>query len=235
MRSIQLHSPRLERFYREREDVPDAALGLDDARCARIGLQLAPQPQHLNIDAPVKDVFMDAGRLKQILAAQRALRRFEKGQQQRVFALAQWDLRIAGVHQPAAAALEFPAVEAVAAALGITRTCCPPHLLPPQHGADARQQLPQAEWLDDVVVGAELETDDAVDFIGPVPGRDDDGYIGLCTDLPEHIEAVVLAESQIENDQAGLRSFQMAMQFGPVGRGPAWYVVFFQIFDHHLP
>ena len=48
-------------------------------RGARMAFQLAPQPQDLHVDAAVEDIFMNAGRLKQILAAEKSLRRVEKG------------------------------------------------------------------------------------------------------------------------------------------------------------
>ena len=60
-------------------EVADAALCLDDAGRARIAFQFAPQPQHLYVDATVEDIFLNAGRLKQILAAEKSLRRVEKG------------------------------------------------------------------------------------------------------------------------------------------------------------
>lgn len=112
-------SAALERLDRHGEDVAHAALGLDDARRARVVLQLASQPQHLNVNAAIEDVFVDAGRLEQVLTAERAFGRLEEGQQQGIFALAQGNRRVAGVDQLAAAALELPAVEPIAAALGI--------------------------------------------------------------------------------------------------------------------
>lgn len=66
--TVAIPPPRLERIYRNREHIADAALGLDDSRRTRIGLQLAPQPQHLDVDAAIENVFMDAGRLQQMLA-----------------------------------------------------------------------------------------------------------------------------------------------------------------------
>src|SRR4029077_3423685 len=63
------------------EYISDAALRLDDARRARIALELTPQAENLHIDAAVEDIFVNAGRLQQVLAAKRTLWRFEKGQQ----------------------------------------------------------------------------------------------------------------------------------------------------------
>src|SRR5262249_31156576 len=96
---------------REGEDIADAALGLDDARRARIGLELAPQAQNLYVDTAVEYVFVDAGRLQQVLAAQRALRRVEEGDQQGVFALGQGDRRALGIGEAAIAPIEEPAAK----------------------------------------------------------------------------------------------------------------------------
>ena len=71
------------------KDIADAAFGLDDARHLRVCLQFAPQPQDLNIDAAIEDVFVEPRRLQQILARKRSLRRIEEGQQQGVLAFAQ--------------------------------------------------------------------------------------------------------------------------------------------------
>jgi len=51
-------------LYRNGEYISDAALGLDDARCARIALELTPQAENLHIDAAVEDIFVNAGRLQ---------------------------------------------------------------------------------------------------------------------------------------------------------------------------
>ncbi|MDB5604403.1 MAG: NADH:flavin oxidoreductase/NADH oxidase [Bradyrhizobium sp.] len=51
------------------KDIANAAFGPDDTWRLRVYLQLAPQPQHLNIDAAIEDVFAEPGRLQQILAA----------------------------------------------------------------------------------------------------------------------------------------------------------------------
>ena len=48
-------------------------------------------------------------------------------------------------------------------------------------GAHAGDQLAGREWLDHVVVSAQLQADDAVDLL-PARGEHDDGYVGLGTD-----------------------------------------------------
>ena len=59
--------PSSECFDGQRKHVANAAFGQDDARRA-IGLQLAPQAQHLNVDTTIEDIFVDAGRLQKVLA-----------------------------------------------------------------------------------------------------------------------------------------------------------------------
>ena len=56
-------------FDRQSAHVADTALGLDDARCAWIGLELAAQAQDLHVDAAVEHILVHAGRLQQVLAA----------------------------------------------------------------------------------------------------------------------------------------------------------------------
>ena len=45
------------------KDIADAAFGLDDMWRLRVCLQFAPQPQHLNVDAAIEDVFVEPDRL----------------------------------------------------------------------------------------------------------------------------------------------------------------------------
>src|ERR1700732_3510194 len=77
--------------------IANAALGTNNARCVRSGLQLAPQPQDLDVDAAVEDILVHAGRLEKMLAAERPLGRVEKGGQQSIFTLGQRDLGSVGV------------------------------------------------------------------------------------------------------------------------------------------
>src|SRR5258708_14450930 len=109
------------------------------------------------------------------------------------------------------APVKVPAVECVPASLRIMSTCSPSHFLPSQYGADAGKQLPEAERLYDVVVGAELEADDAIDFIWTMAGRDNDGNIRMRTNFPQQIEPVILAKPQIQNNQAGDGSRKMTI------------------------
>jgi hypothetical protein len=71
--------PFLKRFDRQREDITNAALSPDHTRRTRIDLEFAPQPQDLNIDAFIENIFVNSGRLQQMLSREGPLRCFEKG------------------------------------------------------------------------------------------------------------------------------------------------------------
>src|ERR1700682_2573213 len=201
-----------ERFDRQREDIADAALRLNHARCTRIDFQFAPQPQDLDIDASIENILVNSGGLQQMLPRERSLRRFEKGQQQRILAFAQRDRRRIGIDESPATPFTLPAVESVPASLGIMGSRDPPHFLPPQHGTDTGKQLPEAEGLYDIVVRPEFETDDAIDFVGTMAGRDDHRNIRMRTNFPQQVQPIILTEPQIQNYQAGNGPRKMTIQ-----------------------
>jgi hypothetical protein len=95
----------------KRKSVADTALGPDHLRRARIRLQFAPQPQDLHIDTAVENVPVYSGCLQELFAAEGALRRIEKGRQQRIFPLGQRDLGSGGVDKTAETPIELPATE----------------------------------------------------------------------------------------------------------------------------
>ena len=64
-------------------------------------------------------------------------------------------------------------------------------------GADARDELAEAERLDDVVVGAELQPDDPVDLFG-ARGHHDDRHVGARPQLAAHVEAVAVGQAEVE-------------------------------------
>ena len=225
-----------EPFDRQVEDIAEAALGADDAGRVRSALQLAPQPQDLHIDAPVEDILMHAGGLQQVFAAERPLGRFEKGQQHGVFALGQDDGRALGIAQAARGSIEHPAAEAATAPLRIDRYL---HgwrraLPAPKHGPDARQQLAKTEGLGQVVVGAKLEPDHPVDLVISMTGGDDHGDVGMRADLPQQVEPIFLAETQIEDHKARFVVGDLARHLLPPGGRDGVDVVFLEIAEDRL-
>jgi hypothetical protein len=78
----------------------------------------------------------------------------------------------------------LPALESISASFRITRSCNPFPFLPPQYGTDAGEQFPEAEWFYNIVVRAEFEADDAIDFVETMAGRDDNRNIRVGTNFP---------------------------------------------------
>src|SRR6266540_5312085 len=71
---------------------------------------------------------------------------------------------------------------------------------PPQHRSDPRGHLTRAEGLDDVVVGAELEADDAVGLLA-AGGEHDDGDSGALPKRASHVVARAVGERHVEEDE----------------------------------
>jgi hypothetical protein len=129
--------------------------------------------------------------------------------------------------------LEPPLAESVATPLRLPRSHEPPQLVPAQDSADTCEQFPEAERFGHVVVSAKLEADNAVDFVEPVTGCDDDRDVGAGSNLSEQVQAVVLAQSQVQDDQARLARQQVAAQLVPAGGGTDWYVMFLEVTGDH--
>ena len=61
-----------------------------------------------------------------------------------------------------------------------------------------RDKFAQSNRLSYIVVGTEFQPDDSVDFIAPVTGGYDHGYVRTRADLAEQVETVLLAEANIQ-------------------------------------
>ena len=70
----------------------------------------------------------------------------------------------------------------------------------PQHGAHARDQLARIERLRQVVVGAQLETDDAID-VGAVRGEHDHRHRQAVAQPAQHLEAAERGQHHVEDHQ----------------------------------
>ena len=73
---------------------------------------------------------------------------------------------------------------------------------PPQHRPDPRGHLARAEGLDDVVVGAELEADDAVGLLA-AGGEHDDRDLGALAERAGDVVARPVGELHVEEDEVG--------------------------------
>ncbi len=72
----------------------------------------------------------------------------------------------------------------------------------PQHRADSRGEVSRSEWLRDVVVGARVKQADHVGF--RTPGRrDDHRYVADGPQHAQHIRAVEIRQSEVEDHEIG--------------------------------
>ena len=92
----------------------------------------------------------------------------------------------------------------------------PQQLATTQHGLHARHEFPHGERLGHVVVGADLETDHAVDFI--VAGRQhQQRHSTRPANLAAHVEAVHAGKHEVQHHQVrlgGERQFKRAFAVG---------------------
>src|SRR5208282_792070 len=170
-------NPSSKALDRLRKDVSDSPLGLDHLRRAWVLFQLAAETQDLHVDAAIEDVLVDPRRLQKMLAAERPLGSVEEGDEQSIFAFGQCDLGPARGGEAARAEAQPPPAELVASAFVIAGGNRARPVEPSQHGAHSGQKLPQVERFRHIVVGAELEANDAVDLVAAVTGCDDDRHV----------------------------------------------------------
>ncbi len=74
---------------------------------------------------------------------------------------------------------------------------------PPQDRLHPADELSGRERLGHVVVGAELQAEDAVDLVAP--GRQhDDRHVGLLTDVAREVETALARQHHVEHEQVGV-------------------------------
>src|SRR4029077_2425058 len=135
-------------------------------------------------DAAIEDVFVEPGRLQQILAREGSPRRIEEGQQQGVLAFAQGNRPFLRIGQTPAATIKPPSVEPVFALLDIVGAHRPSVLTAPQHGAVPGIQFAYAERLGQAVVGTEFESDHTVNFFAGTAYQNNDWDVRTGTNFP---------------------------------------------------
>ncbi len=156
---------------------------------------------------------MDPGRLQKMLATQWPLGSIEEGDEQRIFSLGQCDLVAGRCGQAARAEAQAPPSELIASTLVVAWRDRVTTVEAPQHRAHSGQKLPQVKGFGHIVVGAQLETDDAVDLVAAVTGRDDDRNVALLSDFPQQVETIFEAESKIQDDNADLVRGKLTKHF----------------------
>src|SRR5688572_8487296 len=194
------------------EQIPAVADRLDDHRELRVGLDLSAKPHDLHVDAAIEqDARATASEIQQLFAAQDDLRMLDKGLQQLELAAGQLDQLSARRAKCAVVDVEAPIEETEDRMLSRTHPGRQT-VHPPQHSADARQKLPWLEGLADVVVCAELETDDAIGFAGH-GGQQHDGNLAFSAQLAAEREAVVAREHDVEHDEVDVAGLERIEHF----------------------
>src|SRR5208282_1471010 len=138
-----------QRPDRHVEDVACAALGLDVLWTQRIRLDLAPQPQNLDVDRPVEDFCgIEPRKLEQLLAGEDPQGCGAERLQQAKFPVGELDAVARRRTETARAQVQLPAAELVSAALPVARGQQLRHeLVAAKHRANACEQLARAERL----------------------------------------------------------------------------------------
>ncbi len=193
---------------RRGEAIPHAAHGLDAARARA---ELLSQPLHVRVDRARRDVAVD---LPDVAEERRA----------RLHAVAavaerheQLELERRQVHR----LLVHPRAVGVAVDLQAPeperRRRRALRRLPPEDRLDAEQELANAERLDDVVVGAELEAHDPVDLL-PLRRHHDDGDVQrglIALERLADLEAGDVREHQVEEEHVRERGARELQPFEP--------------------
>ncbi len=86
-----------------------------------------------------------------------------------------------------------------------------------QHGVDARDQLARIERLGQVVVGAHLEADDAIDVLALGGQHDDRHRLARAAQAPADREAVFAGQHEVEHEQVRRVALQLLVEVARVG------------------
>ena len=88
------------------------------------------------------------------------------------------------------------------------RGCCRLFRMAAQHSADARQQLPGIEWLGEIIIGPDLQSDNAVNLI-PACRQHEDRDVARAAQALGNAQAVFSRQHQVEDDQVSSMCFQV--------------------------
>ena len=92
--------------------------------------------------------------------------------------------------------------------------------MPAQHRVDARDELARIERLGQVVVGAHLEADDAVDVLALGRQHDDRHGLAGAAQAPADGQPVLAGQHQVEHDQVRRVALQLLVELARVGQAP---------------
>ena len=199
------------------EHVAEAPHGLDVAGVGGIGLDQLAQPRHLDVDRAIEHVVVAPAReQRQLLARERLPRMLDEHLHQRELAGRQVDRRVA-VDQRARREVERERPEGDRA-LGRRRPGREPLRLAAQDGVDARDELARVERLRQVVVGAHLEPDDAVDVLALRGQHDDRDVLARAAHPAADRQAVLARQHEVEHDEVRRIALQLPVEIARVGK-----------------
>ena len=120
----------------------------------------------------------------------------DQGVQQIEFGAREINLFLLAVDYPTPDGLDFEAGKSISVAR--LRGGCN-FLVPPQHGADTRNQFPRVEWLSEIIVRSEFETYDAINILFP---RSEENYREcrfLRAQVAANVQAGAVGQHHIQN------------------------------------
>jgi hypothetical protein len=197
-------------FDRQIEEVTDPALGSNDWCRFWAYFEYAPQPEDLNVNAPIEDMCVNSRCLQQMCTAESALRSINEDRQEGIFAPRQTDQSPIRRGQSPPTSVQSPAAKPALAGLHIALEGVMRAHSAPQDRANSGKKFAKTEGLGEMVVGAQFQSDDAIDLRAIRPAGDDHGNVGARSDLTEQVEAMNLVGLEIEQDQVWLDGGNLA-------------------------
>ena len=196
-----------------------------------IELDLAPQAGDAQVDGAVECFHLAMrGGLQQPVALQRPVRVLGEEFQQVELARGERVLAAVGIDQHALVEVEHQAPHADARRDRDHRRAG----RPPQHALHPRQELAQLDRLRNVVVGAGLQADHAVDRVGRGRHHDDADAPALLAQPARHRKAVLAGQADVEHDQRGQLAFAQPAQGGAAVDAGDAKILAGEIFDEEL-
>src|SRR5262249_19111257 len=114
------------------------------------------------------------------------------------------------------AAIELPSVENVFRSLQVGRARRISHSLSAEQCSDAREQLSQAQGLDDKIIRSQLESHNSIGIIEGV-AHDDDRNVSQGSDVSQRTEAIIVLRLQIQKHEARRCGLEPLPQFEMTG------------------
>ena len=170
-----------------------------------IGLDLAPQPRDADVDAAIERLpVLVVGEIEQLIAREHPVGMLDERLQQVELHAGDRHLLAVGVVQPVRLEIEPAGADRhrrgggrrIGGGLG--RRCAQA----PQHGPDAGQQLAQIDRLGDVVVGADLQPDHAIDHLAR-GGQHHDADLGVGAQEARQRQPVLARHVDVQQHQIG--------------------------------